>query len=365
MITLPCYAQDSVNIPLQWVENDNGEHFLGIDISLGGAPSKLYMFDTGSQALFSAYTEGASWWGDFTTITPNAGTEEYGAGLEIAFDIVSTQIDLGYGASATLDMGQVTSAVGTKQPINNNWNNNVANGNPPLEGAFYGIMGADLVDSTLQTVLAQMPGNLSSGFVVQTGGSFRSSPSFTLGLNDSIRQSFPILVDMNPGDGGTFPNGNPTYTQNLVTPQFTITNGSDHYSFSAPTLLDTGNPVAHLKESDSIQIPDSLLNSSDEIIEPGSTIELLVDGVSGSSNWLYEFMATTRVSDGLFGVEEPSGDEAGGTVNIGLQAFLKYDIMFDIENGVVGFRPMVPEPGTYALLAGLAVLGLVALRRRR
>lgn len=363
-LTLPCAAQNSVTIPLQWVENSSGDHFLGIDISLGGAPSKLYMFDTGSQALFSAYTSGASWWGSYTTITENAGQERYGAGLVLDYNTVSTQVDLGFGASANITIGQATNASGS-DPINQTWNNNVAAGDPPLEGAFYGIMGADLSGSALQTVLAQMPGNLSSGFVVQTGGSFSSSPSVVLGLTESIRESFPYIVNMNPGSGGTFPNGNSTYSQYIVTPQYSISDGGQPFQFSAPTLLDTGNPVATLTESESIQVPDALLADEDKFIKPGATIELLVDGTEGSSDWLYEFLASTRISDGRFAVNEPAQGEEGGKVNIGLQAFLKYDIMFDIENGVVGFREVVPEPRAYALLTGLAMLGLVAWRRRR
>lgn len=171
-LALPTSAAvpESVTIPLKVVTIPEVGVKVGIEVSLGGGPPKLYTFDTGSSGMYAAYN--AAWWPTLTQLPGPSIPQSYGSGLQLTANPVSTvvgiQTDQGL-ITYTAEVGQITQASGTGD--GEQWLANVAAGKAPLYGMFFGDFGSGLTKPAegLFAVLPQLPGNLSSGFSVQLG----------------------------------------------------------------------------------------------------------------------------------------------------------------------------------------------------
>jgi len=339
---------DSVTIPLKLL-HVSGLFRLGIDVSIGGAPAKTYLLDTGSEPFFSGYFSGAGWWGNFTD-TGLSGNYGYTGGVSYNYEVVTANLTLGGNASATapnVAIGQIIaqSLNGTVQP---QFVTNMQAGLPPLSNAFWGTLGAGLDPAAngLFTILGQMPGNLSTGFIVHTGGR-GGSPTLTLGLTDAVRATFPMQVPME-GRNTTlpFPNSNqPTYLLRLLAGQIQLADGKNPYAVVVPVILDTGDPNSVLTQDSHVTVPSSLIKNGSLVT--GASFGLSAQGQPGSINWVWNFITGQLVSNNAVNVV-PTG---GGTLNTGLSPFFSYDVMFDLKNGVIGFKAL-PPPYVKLTVAG-------------
>ena len=82
-----------------------------------------------------------------------------------------------------------------------------------------------------------------------------------------------------------------------------------------------------------LEIPRSFL-VKDKRLRPDTTVE-----ITGHGGWNWNFTAGTTKSVNRVQVT-PAGDQKAGGINLGTSVFFDFDVMFDIENGVIGFRPI-------------------------
>jgi len=319
---------DSVTIPLQLVQLPSGDYKLGISVSLGGGPFKLYEFDTGASGFYAA--NNTAWWPTPVTVNSTIVNQSYSSGIFYNSTIVNTTVDLGNGIpTLTANMAQIQVAGGGSL---GDWAANVTAGIPPLYGAFFGDFGIGLSsENGIFGLLPQLPGNLSNGFIIRTGGFANPHPTLQIGITAADRAQFTILVPMNGTVANvTYPtSGYPTYAQQIIIANATFSLGRVHTTFPAGLVLDTGAPSMEIHDNDTnITLPDSLLSGKQVI--PGTNVTLVAD------NWLLGFIAGNVSGQNQ---AKDVSDPTNGRINTGLITFFNYDVMFDVQNGTVGFYP--------------------------
>lgn len=330
---------DSVAVPLKIVPLDGGGSKIGIEIALGGGPKRLYEFDTGASGFYAAGSD--AWWPTYEPLPDGKIEQSYASGVTYAADRVRTKVVIpsDHGdIEAELDVARISDGYGGPLGPKDDsiWNADVAQGKPPLYRAFFGDFGGDLrFKDGLASLLPQLPGNLSSGFIVELGCDRRSGPRLILGLTDASRARFPTKVAMQPGNGDVFPvSGLPTYAQAILSVDFELSRRGVAQSFASDALLDTGAPTTTIRESDDLKVDPALVDRSEGILEPATYVSVFAEGAA-KGDFELDFLAGVQPGRDQVNVE-PDGN---GEVNLGLIPFFRYDVMFDVENGVVGFAP--------------------------
>jgi hypothetical protein len=364
-----CLGQ-AFTIPLYHVRDEQGNLRFGVYAALGGSrDAKLYELDTGSSGMYAAYN--ASWWPKLTVVKPSPGPQDYGSGVQFDADIVKTPIsfrlaDGSFTAPATVEIGRIQSG-SAKGISTSRWASMVAHGQPPLHGVFFGNLGSGLKEKNgLFAVLAQIPG-ATNGFVIRSGGvveqlgrgqSVRRG-EVVVGLTPALRAQFPVRVPMLPQIAGGAPAHLPSgYVARdeyplAITISLTGPNGNTT-SAKARAVLDTGGVNIHIHRGSGmgvdLEIPRSFL-VRDKRLRPDTNVEIIARG-----GWNWNFTAGTTKSVNRVQVTPPGDSKAGG-INLGTSVFFDFDVMFDIENGVIGFRPITsPSSGE--------VVGDQALQKR-
>jgi hypothetical protein len=347
-----CLGQ-AFTIPLYHVRDEQGNLRLGIYGALGGSrEAKLYELDTGSSGMYAAYN--ANWWPRLTVVRPSPGPQDYGSGVQFDADIVKTTIafrlaDGSFSAPATVQIGRIQSG-SAKGISSSRWASMVARGQPPLHGVFFGNLGSGLKEKNgLFAVLAQIPG-ATNGFIIRSGGVVEQlgrgqsvqRGEVIVGLTPALRAQFPARVPMLP----QLDNGAPAHLPSgyLARDEYPLAiaislrgpNGNSA-SAQARAVLDTGGVNIHIHRGSGmgvdLEIPRSFL-VKDKRLRPDTDVEI---GAQGGWNW--NFTAGTTKSVNRVQVTPPRERQAGG-INLGTSVFFDFDVMFDIENGVVGFRPI-------------------------
>lgn len=367
-----------VDIPLSIVQIQDGGSSLnkiGLYAYVGGTGSsaKFYQLDTGSSGFFAAYAPTESldsgvtqWWGTEVTNNHISGVAGYGSGVSLNFDVVTTSVTLSNSTGASLvtinnvQMGRVETA---SQP--SDWQQVTEAGNPALHSEFYGNFGVALnphsthdSNTNLFALLGQIPG--ANGFVVHIGNIATPDPSapakLTVGITDAMRAEFaystPMVLDP---EGRLFPTTGYQATEeyNSTVTYVLSKDGHEQTLTSISTLLDVGAPSTEIRENvDDVFVEDGKLKD-------GVTLSMIFPGTNGSDPLTITYAAGSIQSVNQVGI----GDASTNNVNAGLNPYAYVDVMFDLEQGVMRFRP-IPEPSTYAL-AGLAVASLLLWRVRR
>jgi hypothetical protein len=324
---------DTVTIPLQIIQLASGDYKLGIPVSLGGGPFRLYEFDTGASGFYAA--NNTAWWSNYTTINATLVNQHYASGIFYNSTIVSTTVDFGNGIpTLTANMAQIQIAGGGSI---GNWTTDVAAGIPPLYGAFFGDFGIGLsTGNGIFGLFPQLSGNLAKGFIIRTGGFAHPQPTLQIGITDADRAQFSLGVAMNGTNTTvTFPNsGYDTYAQQIIIANAAYTLGSLTTTFPAGLVLDTGAPSMEIHDNGiNITLPAAFLNGGQVI--PGTYVSLL------NGTWSLDFI-TGNIS-GLNYAADVS-DPTNGRINTGLITFFTYDVMFDVEKGIVRFYPNALDP---------------------
>jgi hypothetical protein len=370
-------------IPLQMVNIKPSNSYqpgykLGIYAGLGGGSPKLYEFDTGGSGFWAASPPpsyaGTDWWGPNTTNLPNQQntmSKTYASGNEYVANLVKTTVELysqsngqptnpvcGSGATQ-LNVSQITS----NRLDSQQWNDDLSNGAPPLQTAFYGNFGAALfptlstdssstkfaVYSILPQIVPHTP-NLTNGFIVHVGAlDLNANPTLQIGLTDSDLRSFPIQVPMTAPistPGWVFPQTNaPTYRNQLIISS-AMTLSQQFTSLHQPPftntdlIIDTGSIHPNFYQNSDTGLvvdPDFLEKPNNRKGSPlHSGVILQIQAAAASSqacptnlNWTYS--STPNLIHAGYG---------NGRVNTGIEIFASYDIMFDLTHGIVGFRPI-------------------------
>jgi hypothetical protein len=369
---LPAQINSPIDVPLVTV-NYGDYNKLGIWLGIGGGTApQLFEFDTGGAGLYAAYDQAtpsnSPWWGSSFTPTGNPPViNTYDSGLQYEANVVESAITI-YGSSSSssaLASTASTTLVGQTTSITDGSTTYWPGSSAPIQGNFYGDFGVSMKwgNDGIANPLAQFafgPG-VTGGFIVHAGpNGSTSGASMQLGLTEEDISSFTLQFKMDHDTGEIFPvSGAKARPLTLIKGKMTLSDeGGERYQGSIKVALDTGNPTPGLHNTVD-GVPNDLIDSG--ALKDGLDLVLDADLFSTDVPTDYFSMMTNGIyGDGYVYVQ----DSSNYYLNIGIPIFYQYDVMFDYENGVVGFRPSaVPEPGTGALLLA-AGLVLVFFRRR-
>lgn len=342
------------------------------------------------------------WWSSFTPVPNTPLTTVYTSGNSYTASLVNTAVGLYSSASASSPVCGSSAPLGVAQissysdPNNPDrvaaWNQGLANGTPPLFGYFYGDFGAALSPamSTGQTtmgtysVLPQIvPSGLINGFIVHVGAlGQNTAASLQVGITDSDLRSFSTLLTMNPSCNNqnttpvapswcnnppytnppypAFPvSGVPTYNEQVANATISWQQNNKSQLYPTGLTLDTGAPATQIWQNNQIQVDNSFLsqpqNVSGTSFYSGSfnnniTFQYAAQGNSSAQTacptnlfWSFPTGSTQSVNQVAANARPTSGAESSmssGYINTGIMMYSNYDIMFDLTDGVVGFRPI-------------------------
>jgi hypothetical protein len=345
--TLPA-APETVSIPLYHVLEDGGGHRLGIYAALGGSPvAKLYEVDTGSTGFYGARAE---WWPNARVIGPGPNPQSYGSGVSYEYDIVETTVDFGHGAkTGGVRAGRITRATGPGLTPRK-WNHLVKQDIPPLHGAFFGNMGSGLEHKNgMFAIIPQLPGNLSTGFIIETRGLVRQGQvnrpvrqgQILVGLTDEIRRRFEIQIPMRAlttanGAPVFFPSGYQTREQYLLDVTVTLSRpGSANFSTSMYGLLDSGASTPNYRTTRKTPLPKEFADGNH--LKTDTQLAAFAAG-RGDWNWTFDPVFTPPFrSIAIESKGQPN-------TNLGNSAFFEYDVMYDLQRGILGLHRIPGRP---------------------
>lgn len=208
-------------------------------------------------------------------------------------------------------------------------------------GGVIGIgMRSCAANTDVYSPLAQLPGNYASGYIIRAGSYDENNDvagSLVVGLNGDNRLGATISL--------------PAQNSGCATPKTTRFWSDDHAEFSwvIATTSDAGTPAQ--AEFDSlgmvdtgecnmhfhgVDLPDGLLAAP----IPDGGISHLKEGVlvEGAGSKVppplsFSFFVGTPPD----GTVEVSFDRSDAYCNLGIAVFFRYDVMFDLVNGLLGF----------------------------
>jgi len=381
------------DIPLDIIQepfNDSGSQYgyrLGINVGVNGAAPKEYLFDTGSDSfnidvgLTALKGNGPAWfptqagtaigkrqfylYGDGTYGYLQAGTTvssiqfyNAGSGANVAnFDTAQgAPVAINYAYVTTSATGPVAGTLsdGTTLKVDEQFQQNLANGVAPEEGHFYGIMGAGDFGNGVPGMLTQ------SGYVVEANGGTGvpggcGNACLIVGLTPAIRAQFLSVVGWDGGAQGKFAlSGAPSANQFDTQFKYVLSsNGQTLWSATYPTLFDTGTPNIVLIDND-----DGY--NGQYYIDPGTT--LTTTGASAGSK--PTSVAAGNYNDGDYSNVVTIGTYGGfqdGTI-YGISFFFHNAVMYDLANQATGYTPffVVDSPITtgFTVTPAMGPLGL-------
>ena len=324
-----------VTIPLRLVMAGESER-LSIPIRLGDSPmTGSYLFDTGSSPLVAAYVEGAPWWGTQFTPTDNSRVMHYVA-TGFRFSTVQTRITVGSGdgavsSSPSFPVDQALSRMLKRGGLwvdDPKWAESlqsaVRSGVPPEDGGrFYGTMGADLANPAVglyrlaTDVTTGSVGDVTAGYALEGG---LANSRLTIGLTLAIKKRFPILIPINRING--------KFAQKVITADFVLEYRGRTYPIGrAGVVLDTGAPRTSINTAEGFSVPPELVFG--HLLRRGVALHMRC----GSLSWTLVAGPGHRIAVG-------KASAPGGGVNSGIHFFDSYNVMFDIQNGNIGFAPV-------------------------
>ncbi len=291
---------------------------LGLPINVAGQTTEL-LLDTGSAGIrVLASAIGSA--GLIRTDIPS--TVSFADGT--TFDGVIGQAPVSIGAASS--SGAINIQIIDQVRCND--------GNCPDElfdgtGFFSGIVGVSLANRTSEPLIfspiAQLAGNFSSGYIIQTGGFNSTQGVFTAGLTSNNRAGFAIRQLGQPPSLPTFANGVPIWDDEILT-NFTISN---------TTIQNVPDLAAYDTGSSDISINTSALGAPflqfGSILPGGSQFIATVPGIFN-----FTINVQTPPTPGL---DRIFVNSQFGVQLIGMPFFFRADTLFDINQGQVGFRP--------------------------
>jgi hypothetical protein len=197
--------------------------------------------------------------------------------------------------------------------------------------------------------LFQLPGNLSSGFLVQLGP-IGIDPQLTVGVTDDLRAQFPYAVPVQAlVGGGTYPvSGLPVlqyfgfspsyYAQLGDLPERPIgTNQSLQCATQClPTLIDSGAPSTGIRLKNAIG--GDPYNDNGQL-QTGVNFIARFPTTEGRPPLEWTFVAGDNGSVNLVQYQQGDISLPGQNVNTGLNLYNAFDVMFDVKEQVIWLRP--------------------------
>jgi parallel beta-helix repeat protein len=344
-------SADSQTIPLYYMPeyspSNPGGVKTGIPVAIGNNAPLFYTFDTGGSAFAAGYSQ--AFWSGVPPVGPGPVGFEYGNGNYLNGVAVTTPITLGSGANSLttgpIQLGAGTSGGNTESHQTYDFSNPDAG---PLNGRFFGDFGAGFKQKPvpgqqqqMASAMFQLPGSLSSGFLVQLGP-IGTQGWLTLGAPQALLGQFHYAVKVaempgTPDYPGTF---DAALQQFGVFGTYVATVDGTKYTLDdkpIATLFDTGGgsthfvgapgapPVDHLKTGDTLTATfENALTGPDG--QPGPKLEWTL-GAGQQQSVDYVYFVDDKTA------------EPRPNVNTGLDLFNAFDVLFDYQDRLVYLRP--------------------------
>lgn len=322
-------ATTSVTLTV-YPDSDNGLQ-IGLPMTVAGGAAAVMELDTGSTGLRI-----------FASAVGTTGLQKTGQAMSVEYgDGTVFEGQLAY-APATV------AGIATAGPVAFHLVETVtcAPGIPQCPGqggmaaynpGFAGIAGVGLTEHPgapeLVSPFAQLPGNLASGWILDTGGIGSASATLTLGLTEQNRAGFNTVQLASEPGMATFTNGTPVWADRSVTVCYQLGNSSDaakNIQGCWPTTFDTGAEATHLFPDPS-EVPSSFMAGQEYMIDSGTPVSISLANVFSLS-----YTAGAEESVNTVHVTPTTPPSA----NTGIQFFFRFAVMYDPVNGLLGFKPL-------------------------
>jgi len=395
-----------ISVPLHFTQTSSGYYKLGIYVGIGdGAAPALFEFDTGGTGFYAAYSPHAGispWWGNHTVITPEVPIENaYDSGLTYSGRLAEGAVSLFASASSSTPLitTATTAQIGQMNTINQNdpstghlvqklWSedgNETAH--PPIDGVFYGDFGMNLAynlnpnSAGIANLVAQLNygSGVTAGFRINVDQATQQA-HLQIGLTEADTQSAAASYFLMNSDGGAPPDATipvsdlPFYSQQLFDATIMI-QGEDGTLISVDTGItpDTGaSTTLHNTQNSPGSLPGEYAgfinwsNAEQDLgaLEDGLEFGLLGLTIDDEIVPFFEFTTSGATNAGNVMVQNNRPLNPLYYLNTGISLFYAYNLIYDMENGIIGLQA-VPEPSSLGLLALGATASWLAFRRRR
>lgn len=374
---------ETINVPLHHRTIESGEQKLGIYLSIGGGSTpQIFEFDTGGAGLYAAYATNTNspWWGTGFTTTTNSVTNTYDSGIQYKGPIVEAAVSLfadHHGGTplvttpGNLLVGQMTNIANTNSGEVLWTPDGVGpSGQPPIDGVFYGDFGMSLsyASKGIVNLIAQLSfsNGIIPGFRVRAHG---DNPYLQIGLTAADTTSasafyFGMNTNTNAPPGATFTNsGSLFYSEQIFNANMTISNATTNFTANLGITTDTGASTT-IHNADLGEVPEALYTTNDS--GKGHLVgsaNFMLSGTNTDNTVVefFQFTTTGTSGDNPVAIQDNNPSNTTFYLNSGISLFQQYDVIYNLQDGQIGFEP-IPEPGTWALL-GLGALVLVAARK--
>jgi hypothetical protein len=371
-------VSNTIIVPLHYRLIQSGAYKLGIYASIGGGTPQIFEFDTGGAGLFAAYAtnDKSPWWGSGFSTTGLPVTNTYDSGIQYQGTIITAAVSL-YAdhhsstplvtTDSGLRVGQMTNIINTNGATYWTPSGEATNGIPPIDQAFYGDFGMSLAYASngIVNLVAQLSfsNGIIPGFRVRAYG---TNPYLQIGLtaadtNSSSAFYFTMNTNTNAPVGATFTNsGSLFYSEQVFNANMTISNATTNFTANLGITTDTGAGTT-IHNANLGGVPDALYvtnNDGNLHLVEGADFGLSGMTLGGTNVSFFDFVtANNQVS-----IQDNKPSNTTFYLNSGISLFQQYDVIYNLDNGQIGFEP-IPEPSTWALL-GLGALLLFAVSRR-
>lgn len=366
-LVAPTIANTTANIPLHYLPQ-SGNYYIpgdqppedptikyGIEVSVGeNNPARMYLFDSGGQAFFPSYSEEA-----FSGVTLGTQTAkvQYTSGLFYNGLVTSAKVTIGSGSESVttavpVEFGAWPSGGDIHDP-GLVFRSPTTDKTGQLFGDFGGAFGFADPDSTDQSpgmasILFQLPGNYSSGYVVRLGP-VGGPASLTIGITDDMRNQFPYSIPLTPASNPFNPfqplnypvSNRQAFEDFAFSPNYSISNGLVSYDLGPlPTICDTGAPSTSVRYPNSPPTTPFPFTGGRKSFEPGTVLSAAFPTADGKQPLTWNQTIGSQQSVDKFGYMDSTGQASSvNNVNTGLNLFSQYDVMFDVERGRIRLRP--------------------------
>jgi hypothetical protein len=400
-------------VPLHFTQlpgngHDPPVYKLGIYVGIGaGSTPALFEFDTGGAGFYAAYSPNpgvSPWWGTATAISPpDSVTVLYDSGLQYVGNAAQAAVSLyaSSGAATPLvttaptvqvgQMGQINkvNTANPSQVLSTPWDQNGSStANPPIDSRFYGDFGMNLAANQIPNAsgIVNLIAQLDYGPGVTPGYRIRADVRrqqawIQIGLTaadtaDPTAMYFPMNIDANvsaPND--VFPGTDRLYrSQQLFNANLSLTGGGEPPLASANVGLtpDTGaSTTLHNTQNSPTPLPGQFSSftawSQQDllgVLQPGLRFGLSGTTLANQPVSFFGFETSGVVDQGQVLVQNNRPDNPTYYLNTGISLFYDYDLIYDVQGGVIGLVA-VPEPASFVLLTSAVLAGGAWLRMRR
>jgi hypothetical protein len=320
LLTKPLFADnETTTIPLQVIQIAPSSYKVGITVSVAGGPPTMVTFDTGGEGLHIF----ANQVGNMNiTYTDKKVKSSYVSGLVYEGVIAYAPVSFNGLSTKPIPIEVIQKAYCMKNKPNCGAGSD-PNNPTPVYGQFYGELGAGMriePRTNLYTPFRALPGNYSTGFIIQNLNP-NGNGQLVIGLTPDNTAGYNKV---SLTQVGTYPDGKPVYDDKGLMVNYTIGDVSDNLH----TAFDTGGgPIVTLFTGNS----EGFVTNRRQLIRRNQNFT-----ASLPSGFTWSFTTgnihaqnAVRIGPVLAG--------KGAEVNTGITFYFNYNVIYDFQNGQLGF----------------------------